>query len=423
MPTEQFYNLSDLKEKAPRVAAMDKTTIAISTLYLLRRFDGRMRKWKQVATYCLAAVFMVFISVETIWAGSPEFARTQEEWAKLRDNVMEYDELAGLIHEYNVTVQKNQLDISDKKRDGRITSDQNAQYYRDAASDYRSSVNGENPAKDAQNEVGASNADALADKNVEDIVVYQLTYEQQEANLVVEAQTYMISYFLQKYELESSKDSLQLAAAVYQATLTKQSAGMATQIDVLEAQKNVQAIQTSIEKLNVSIEETRQKLCIMLGWKYNDVPEIKEIPNVNMERIFTIDLEGDKEVALRKNYTLKINKRKLENATAEITKDTLKRTISSNEQNIGSDLVKDYQVVLQAKTNYEQAVAEFNLESQNMTTAERKLQVGSLGRLDYLKQKNEYIKKTIGVKTAELALFQSIQTYENAVNGLASTGG
>ena len=70
----------------------------------------------------------------------PEFARSAEEWAKLRDNVMEYDELAGLIHEYNVTVQNNQRDFNEKKNK---TSDEIAQDYRDAADAIRSSMSGE----------------------------------------------------------------------------------------------------------------------------------------------------------------------------------------------------------------------------------------------------------------------------------------
>ena len=161
----------------------------------------------------------------------------------------------------------------------------------------------------------------------------------------------------------------------------------------------------------------------MLGWKYNDAPEIRDIPEVDMERIAAMNPETDKEAALSNNYTLKINKRKLENAMAEITKSTLTRTIKSNEQNINSDLVKSYQAVLQAKASYEQAVAEFELESKNMDTAERKQSVGSLSRLDYLKQKNAYNTKNINVKKAQLTLFQAIQTYDNAVNGLASAGG
>lgn len=382
-----------------------------------------MKKWKQIGACCLTAALAVSGPAATVWAGSPEFARTPEEWAKLRDNVMEYDELADLIHEYNVTVQKNQLDINDKKKDGRITRDDYAQYYRDAASDARSAITGENAIADANNAVAAAQADENADKNVEDLMVYQLTYDQQEANLVATAQSSMISYFQQLLELQSAKDSLELLEAQYQSALVKLNAGMVTQSDVLAAKESIQSTQATIEKLNGSIEETRQKLCIMLGWKYNDSPEIRDIPEVDMERIAAMNPETDKEAALSNNYTLKINKRKLENAMAEITKSTLTRTIKSNEQNINSDLVKSYQAVLQAKASYEQAVAEFELESKNMDTAERKQSVGSLSRLDYLKQKNAYNTKNINVKKAQLTLFQAIQTYDNAVNGLASAGG
>ncbi|GLB30905.1 hypothetical protein LAD12857_28280 [Lacrimispora amygdalina] len=382
-----------------------------------------MRKWKQIGAFALAAVLTFSGPASTVWAGSPEFSRTSEEWAKLRDNVMEYDELKDLIHEYNVTVQKNQLDISDKKKDDKVTRDQYAQYYRDAAFDARSNVSGDDPVADAQAQVAAAQAEEAADKVTEDITVHQLTYDQQEAGLVASAQSSMISYFQQKLELESAKDSLEYMEAQYQAILVKQSAGMATLSDVLAAKEGVQSTQASIEKLTGSIEETRQKLLVMLGWKYSDTPEIRDIPAVDFEHIAAMNPETDKDAALEKNYTFKINKRKLENAVAELTKETLKRTVLSNEQNIKSEIVKNYQAVQQAKASYEQAKGEFELESKNMETAEHKQQIGTLSRLDYMKQKNVYNTKDNSMKKAQLTLFQAVQTYDNAVNGLASAGG
>ena len=382
-----------------------------------------MRKWKQIGAFTLVAVMTFSGPASTVWAGSPEFSRTAEEWAKLRDNVMEYDELAGLIREYNVTVQKNQLDISDKKKDDKVTRDQYAQYYRDAAFDARSNVSGDDPVSDAQAQVAAAQAEEAADKVTEDITVHQLTYDQQEAGLVASAQSSMISYFQQKLELESAKDSLEYMEAQYQAILVKQSAGMATLSDVLAAKEGVQSTQASIEKLTGSIEETRQKLLVMLGWKYSDTPEIRDIPAVDFEHIAAMNPETDKDAALEKNYTFNINKRKLANAVAELTKETLKRTVSSNEQNIKSEIVKNYQAVQQAKASYEQAKGEFELESKNMETAERKQQIGTLSRLDYMKQKNTFNTKDNAMKKAQLTLFQAVQTYDNAVNGLASAGG
>lgn len=382
-----------------------------------------MRKWKLISAGCLSAVLAFSGPAATAWAGSPEFARTPEEWARLRDNVMEYDELAGLIREYNVTVQKNQLNINDKKKDDKVTRDDYAQAYRDAAFDARSNITGDDAVADAKNQVAAAQADETADKMTEDLTVDQLTNDQQEANLVASAQSLMISYFQQKLELESAKDSLEYMEAQYQSALVKQGAGMATLSDVLGAKESVQSTQATVEKLGGSLEETRQKLLVMLGWKYNDTPEIKDIPAVNFDHIASMNPETDKDAALENNYTFKINKRKLSNAVAELTKETLKRTVSSNEENIKSEVVKNYQSVQQAKAAYDQAAAEFELESKNMETAEHKQQVGTLSRLDYMKQKNAFNTKNISLKKAQLALFQAVQTYDNAISGLASAGG
>ena len=60
---------------------------------------------------CLAASLSVSLPV-TAWA-SPEFAYSTEKWASLRDNVMEYEELADLIHEYNATIINNRLEYDD----------------------------------------------------------------------------------------------------------------------------------------------------------------------------------------------------------------------------------------------------------------------------------------------------------------------
>ena len=76
----------------------------------------------------------------TALAVSPEFARTEEEWARLRDNTMEFDELAGLIHEYNTTVQNNQYAYKDYLGKDRQDVEQD---YRDLADELYASMSGD----------------------------------------------------------------------------------------------------------------------------------------------------------------------------------------------------------------------------------------------------------------------------------------
>ena len=52
--------------------------------------------------------------------------------------------------------------------------------------------------------------------------------------------------------------------------------GMATQMDLLTAQENLQNADAAILTAQSDLENTRQKLCVMLGWRYDASPEIME---------------------------------------------------------------------------------------------------------------------------------------------------
>ena len=67
-----------------------------------------MRKQVKPITIVGFAGIMGVTAPMTSPASSPEFSRSSQEWERLRDDVLEYEEIADLIHEYNVTVQNNQ---------------------------------------------------------------------------------------------------------------------------------------------------------------------------------------------------------------------------------------------------------------------------------------------------------------------------
>lgn len=312
-----------------------------------------MKKWKQISACCLAAVLAAAAPTGTAWAGSPEFARSAEEWAKLRDNVMEYDELAGLIHEYNVTVQNNQRDYNEKKNK---TSDEIAQDYRDAADAVRSSMSGDDSPQaimqDSMAEAQALSLEQQADDNVEDSEIFKMTYDQTEATLVSNAQTNMISYHQKARDLDLKKKNRELLAATYDSVVLKMNHGMATQMDVLTAQENLQNADAAILTAESDLENTRQKLCVMLGWRYDASPEIREIPAVDLNRIQSMDPAADKARALENNYTLRINKKKLANSSNNSKKESLQMTIDDNIQRIGSSVDSAYKNVIQSQTAY-----------------------------------------------------------------------
>ena len=380
-----------------------------------------MKKWKQISACCMAAVLAAAVPTGTAWAGSPEFARSAEEWAKLRDNVMEYDELAGLIHEYNVTVQNNQRDFNEKKNK---TSDEIAQDYRDAADAIRSSMSGEDDAgsilSDAMSEAQALTLEQQADDSVEDSEIFKMTYDQTEKTLVSNAQANMISYHQKVLDLELKQKNRELLAATYDSVALKMNNGMATQMDLLTARENLQNADAAILTAQSDLENTRQKLCVMLGWRYDASPEIMGIPSADLNRITAMDPSADKEKALENNYTLRINRKKLANSSSNSKKESLQMTIDDNIQRIGSSVDSAYKNVIQAQTAYQQASVALDAASKNMEAAERKMTIGTISRLDYLSQQYAYLQAQTAMKNADMDLFQAMESYDWNVNGLAS---
>lgn len=380
-----------------------------------------MKKWKQISACCMAAVLAAAVPAGTAWAGSPEFARSAEEWAKLRDNVMEYDELAGLIHEYNVTVQNNQRDFNEKKNK---TSDEIAQDYRDAADAIRSSMSGEDDAgsilSDAMSEAQALTLEQQADDSVEDSEIFKMTYDQTEKTLVSNAQANMISYHQKVLDLELKQKNRELLAATYDSVALKMNNGMATQMDLLTARENLQNADAAILTAQSDLENTRQKLCVMLGWRYDASPEIMGIPSADLNRITAMDPSADKEKALENNYTLRINRKKLANSSSNSKKESLQMTIDDNIQRIGASVDSAYKNVIQAQTAYQQASVALDAASKNMEAAERKMTIGTISRLDYLSQQYAYLQAQTAMKNADMDLFQAMESYDWNVNGLAS---
>lgn len=380
-----------------------------------------MKKWKQISACCMAAVLAAAVPTGTAWAGSPEFARSAEEWAKLRDNVMEYDELAGLIHEYNVTVQNNQRDFNEKKNK---TSDEIAQDYRDAADAIRSSMSGEDDAgsilSDAMSEAQALTLEQQADDSVEDSEIFKMTYDQTEKTLVSNAQANMISYHQKVLDLELKQKNRELLAATYDSVALKMNNGMATQMDLLTARENLQNADAAILTAQSDLENTRQKLCVMLGWRYDASPEIMGIPSADLNRITAMDPSADKEKALENNYTLRINRKKLANSSSNSKKESHQMTIDDNIQRIGASVDSAYKNVIQAQTAYQQASVALDAASKNMEAAERKMTIGTISRLDYLSQQYAYLQAQTAMKNADMDLFQAMESYDWNVNGLAS---
>jgi len=370
------------------------------------------------------AVVMGIAVPMTALASSPEFARSAEEWERLRDDVLEYEEIADLIHEYHVTVQNNQYEYNEFIKDYGKTREDIADAYRDLADDLEANMTGDDNGaamvSDLQLRLQAKQLREQADDNLEDSQIYYWTYCQAEDNLVLSAQSKMISYYRKQLELESAKEEKANLEKEYALMETKRQAKTATEMDLLEIQERVLEQEKIVTELEQSIEDTRQKLIVMLGWSGSDQPEIRGVPEVDLSEIETIDLEADKQKAQETNYTLNINKKKLENAKDADNRSKLQNTIQGNERQISVSVTGAWQSLQTAKRTYEQAQADAATEERNMELTAQKWNAGMITKYEYEKQQSVLNSSRNKVQETKLDLLEALETYRWNVGGLAA---
>ena len=367
-------------------------------------------------------------------AKSPTFSRTEEEWAKLRDMNLDYEEIDGLVTEYNATVQTNQANMQQFTRDYGRKNSQVSQSYRDMAEKIEDSLTEPEPdsmtyvpmmASIAQSRATINNLKNSADTTLEDYEVQYFTYESARLSLVQNTKALMISY----YSKDVSKEALQKAVEVAELNLANAQArlavGMATNLDVLSAKEAViKANKTLSDQSNAALAD-RDKLLIMTGFKTDSQANIGLVPVLSEEELQNIDkinVEEDIKKAVEENYALKINKRKLGNAKSDTQIKSLNSTISSGTENIKANVQTLYKNLVNAKDKLNLLKAELELSSKDLETIRQKKNLGMATQLEVANKELENIKKNTEKKQAELALRLALENYNSAVNGLASVG-
>ena len=389
----------------------------------------RRKNWKFRMTAWIIAVGAIGISggitgPAQIFASSPEFSRTAEEWSALQDNHLEYSEIADLIHEYNPTVQNNQYQYQKFIKDYGMTREDVSNSYLDLAEDLEASKSGDDSGSgrvsDLSLEVQAKSLREQADNNLEDSRIYYLNYAQAEDNLVLSAQSKFFSYYKSQLQLEQAQSTLEDLRQKYELAQTQRSAGTITDADVLTALEAVQNQETTIKTAEQQVDSTRQSLIVMLGWDSSAQPEIGDLPETDLSEVDRIDLSADQQTALEKNYTLLVNKRKLENAVAEDTKRNLNTTIAGNERKIRASVASAFQSLKNAKLSYEQAQAALTTQEREASLAEQKLAAGMITAYENQSQQTALANSRLALRESAISFQDAFETYRWNVNGLAS---
>ena len=182
----------------------------------------------------------------------------------------------------------------------------------------------------------------------------------------------------------------------------------------------MQTAENNLTQLENTIKNLKENFQVLLGWSYNDSPEIGALPEVDENEIGAMNPDTDLAQAIENNYTLKINERKLENAKNDTVKNQLATAIANNKKQIGASLSSAYKKVLSAQLSLSQAQTKAQLEQTNLSNAALKLAAGMMTKNDYDAQERAAKTSENSVKTAQISLLSAVENYKWAVKGLAA---
>lgn len=389
-----------------------------------------MKLMKTLTALSLAGV-MSASSLMCAFADGPADPATTDRQARLKDNVLEYDEIYDLVNTYNTTVQNNNRSYNSMSKE---SLNELADYFLDKAdeleemadamdSQYDDKVNSGEYAGAAELletiagiKLSAKRFKQQAQASTSDSQSTKLQFEQIKYGIVMTAQNIMAQYnqgINNLPYLYASKELLENALVTAQ---TQLSLGMNTQQDVLTAQKNLDDMNNTIKSTEDSLKNATNSLGQMTGWSVNSSPEIRQMPAADPSFVDTIDLQADIKKAIGNSFSLRILRRALNNAATSSAEKNTRTEITDGEQTVTNTVNQKYTALLQKKSAYDSAKIAFDLEASKTATAQQKFTLGLISAIELKQQLSSYNSKEAELKNADINLFMAIEDYKWTVD-------
>ena len=318
---------------------------------------------------------------------SVEQARDAAQWATLRDNKIEWSELQDLVHEYNPTVSSLWLDFRESQSRGKYNID-----YEDVLDQiqksYDASINAANSNEileayaNLQYETSTAAQGVDTSAQATDEQAAELSIRQTEKTVTEQIRKSLISIYTTDLQRQMDQLTADHDASLYEMQKRKLGVGQATQLDVLTAQETMQNAQAKLSSDQALADKTKQLVLVNLGWKYNDSPEICEIPMVTEEMLSAMDLSKDTQTALANNFTILINERKIAVSSTDTQIGSLSTTVENEKESVRSDMIARFNSVKSAKNSLDQAKLSLSNAQAALDKVKRSYATGAASQRD-----------------------------------------
>ena len=401
-----------------------------------------MRRKNQILALGLAAVLTAASAVPAFAGYAPTGPGAEPEpekydaatLSKLQDNVLEYDELALRVREYNPNISEAWRKYGESKEDYQNMLTELESTYDDSMDNIdavlkplkqaeklmpqlKGTVKQMSSLKSGYHSLVQGIRDTVTNWDTSKRNTSQI--RQYEKQVISGAQSAMIGYNTivdNKATLETMVDLYQKQCDMYQRMAAL---GLANQTDVVSAQTSLIGAKSQLASLQSQQDSVYRTLCLLLGYDTDSGVEIRNLPDFDMSRLDGMNLEADTKKAIGNNYTL-IGQRTSAKGETNAQIAARLNTIEVGEQKLTIEMQRLYQDVLDKKAAYEAAMTGYEAAEKSNGAAQRQYQNGLLSEMQYVGTQISYNQKKAAKESAELDLWTAMNAYDWGIEGLAA---
>ena len=401
-----------------------------------------MRRKNQILALGLAAVLTAASAVPAFAGYAPTGPGAEPEpekydaatLSKLQDNVLEYDELALRVREYNPNISEAWRKYGESKEDYQNMLTELEGTYDDSMDNIdavlkplkqaeklmpqlKGTVKQMSSLKSGYHSLVQGIRDTVTNWDTSKRNTSQI--RQYEKQVISGAQSAMIGYNTivdNKATLATMVDLYQKQCDMYQRMAAL---GLANQTDVVSAQTSLIGAKSQLASLQSQEDSVYRTLCLLLGYDTDSGVEIRNLPDFDMSRLDGMNLEADTKKAIGNNYTL-IGQRTSAKGETNAQIAARLNTIEEGEQKLTIEMQRLYQDVLDKKAAYEAAMTGYEAAEKSNGAAQRQYQNGLLSEMQYVGTQISYNQKKAAKESAELDLWTAMNAYDWGIEGLAA---
>ena len=234
---------------------------------------------------------------------------------------------------------------------------------------------------------------------------------------VLTAQSLMRTYNQMNTKTQAEEKNYEAAQSSYQVALKKQSAGMATTADVMEASDTMQSAKNRYESYRQQAANARFNLLSALGLDTSADITIGSVPLPDLSAIDDVDFNTDVEQAIGNSASVQNTRHQSAGTATEISVKSNQE--SQAEGTVRSQMQSLYDQLKAAKLEYEGAEDAYESASITYAFLQKKQQAGMLSQSDYLQGVADYYSALDAKKSAVVQLNQAWETYNWTVKGVS----